>query len=241
MSDLNELAVAAGGNVLAELPQASVDLFDDMPSLTILPYVLLEGSQSNKFKEDKVSKGVFTLNTRKDEFTDMGTQFECFVIDVRYKAIDLQDKKNLVWTFKPGTERAKGIEALSDSKDLATSRGRLYGLEFLFYLPDIETDSYRYATLFLGSKSGRVETPRFRSVMRKSALIKSDKAKNDKGTWEVLKVFGSSRKIELPDLDEAQRIIGEFKSPKEMEQVQAERAAREGSSAPDENAEAERG
>lgn len=215
--ELAELVGEAGGSVLAELPDADLEMFDGMGSGEILPFLALQGSNSDLVKEDKVPKGTFTLTHRKGEFYQLGKSVEALIVDVRRKALDLQDKKKPRWSYDINSDLFNEIKEAAHSKIDDIKKSRLYGLEFLIYMPDIEVEEHRYATLFMGNASGRYEAPKFKPLMRKSALFKSDIARNDKGhIWEVIRVFASQRKIDLPDLDKAQLVRDAFRNPSEM-------------------------
>jgi len=217
MSDeLATLAAESGGNALAELPDVQLDLFDGMGGPDILPFINLQGSNSDLVKLGKAERGTYILTYRKGEFIVLGKEFECIPIDARRKALDIQDKKKPLWSYNPESEIFKTIKDQAESKVDAVKRSRLFGVELLLYLPDVETAEYRFATLFMGNASGRVEAPRFRPVMRKSALVKNVVAKNDKGIWEAIKVFSSSRQIEPPTMADMQMAYDIFKNPKEM-------------------------
>lgn len=215
-NELSELVESTGGSVLAELPDADLEMFDGMGGGEILPFLALQGSNSDLVKEDKVAKGTFTLTHAKNQFYQLGKSVECLVVDVRRKALDLQDKKKPRWTFDVNSPLFEEIKGFAHSKIDDVKKSRLYGLEFLIFLPDIEAEEHRYATLFMGNASGRYEAPKFKPLMRKSVLLKSEIARNDKHIWEVIRAFASQRKIELPDLDKAQLVRDSFKSPSEM-------------------------
>lgn len=224
MSDeLAALAQESGGSALAELPAASIEVFEGMGNGgDILPYITLQGSNSDLVKLGSVERGVYTLTYRKGEYLVLGKEFDCVPIDARRKALDIQDKKKPIWSYDPATEVFQYIRAAAESKIDSEKRSRLYGVEILLYLPDVEQSDYRFATLFMGNASGRVEAPRFRPVMRKSATIKNVVAKNDKGIWEAIKVFSSQRKIEPPSMEDMQMVYDIFKNPKEMPVINPE-------------------
>jgi len=216
-NDLAELVEGAGGSVLAELPDADLEMFDGMGGGEILPFLALQGSNSDLVKEDKVAKGTFTLTHRKGEFYQLGKSVEALIVDVRRKALDLQDKKKPKWSFDINSPLFQQITEQAKSKIDDIKKSRLFGLEFLIFIPDVENEEHRYATLFMGNASGRYEAPKFKPLMRKPVLLKSDIARNDKGhIWEVIRVFASQRKIELPDFDKAQLVRDAFKNPSEM-------------------------
>jgi hypothetical protein len=217
VEELNELVAASGGKTLAELPAVNMDLFSGMSAGGgFLPRLTLEGSNSNRVKDDLIAKGHYSLTTGKDEFIDLGESIDCLVLNVRLKALDMQDKSNVLWSYNPNSETYKAIQAAAESKDKEEKKSRLYGLEFLLYLPDVENPGHRYCTLFMGNASARMEAPKFRSVMRKAATLKWAKVVKDEYRWEVIKVFPSQRKIEIEDFDEMTSIVNDFLNPSEM-------------------------
>lgn len=224
-TDLASMVQETGGSVLAELPDADLEMFEGMGAGEILPFLALQGSNSDLVKEDKVAKGTFTLTYRKGEFYQLGKSVEALIVDVRRKALDLQNKKQPRWSYDINSDLFNEIKEAAHSKVDDIKKSRLYGLEFLIFLPDIENEEHRYATLFMGNASGRYEAPKFKPLMRKSALFKSDIARNDKGhIWEVIRVYASQRKIDLPDFDKAQLVRDAFKNPSEMPKQAKEEA-----------------
>ena len=225
MDELKELVVASGGKTLAELPDANLDLFSGLAAGGgFLPRIGLEGSNSNRVKDDQIAKGHYSLTTGKDEFIDLGEVVDCRVLAVRPKALDLQDKSNIRWTYDHHSGLYNEIKNAAESKDKEEKKSRLYGLEFLLYLPDVENPAHRYATLFMGNASSRMETTKFRPLMKKCATLKWAKVVKDEYRWEVIKIFPSQRKIEPEDLDEMTAIVNDFLNPSEMPEKKPEDA-----------------
>lgn len=225
MEELNELVAVSGGKTLAELPDVNLELFSGLAAGGgFLPRLGLEGSNSNRVKDDQIAKGHYSLTTGKDEFFDLGEVVDCRVLSVRPKALDLQDKSNIRWSYDHNSDLYAEIKAAADSKDKEEKKSRLYGLEFLLYLPDVENPAHRYATLFMGNASSRMETSKFRPLMKKCATLKWAKVVKDEYRWEVIKIFPSQRKIEIEDLEEMHAIVNDFMNPTEMPEKKPEDA-----------------
>jgi hypothetical protein len=95
------------------------------------------------------------------------------------------------------------------SDAMGVNSGCMFGPEFLVYFPAEQ----QFATLFLGSKSGRRQAGAFTAMLGKSVKLNSELVKNAKGSWYVPKVAESATPhvpFAEKDLDEA---YAKYKGP----------------------------
>lgn len=216
MSDTeNTLAMLAemtGAEILATIENPFQDQFNEMAKGSWLPRLQLEGSNSTIVKMDKIGKGHYALHTGKDQFFDMGKNVECLVICFRPKATDLSDLKKILTSFNHKSELYKRIAADAESKDKELKKSKMYGLEFLLYLPD-GPEGKKFCTLHMGNATARFEVKNFRSVIKKPARLSVQVINNGTHVWEAIRVNPLTRDIQVGSVDELMATSQEFLHP----------------------------
>lgn len=228
---LATLAAKTGLQVLSDVENPFEEAFGEIAKGSWLARLQLEGSNSNLVKDDLIPKGHYALHTGKAEFTAMGPNVECVPLSFRPKAVDLTDPKKPVTSYNHKSEIYQSIKADADSKDQIRKKGKMYGLEFLLYLPDGPTGK-KFCTLHMGSPTARIETSNFRPLMKKPARLGVKKIDNGTYKWEAIQVFPLTREIEFEDAQDVMTKIREFVNPPsdtiQEEKVEASEAQQRG-------------
>lgn len=214
MSDsvLANLAEQTGLAILDDIANPYEDTLAEFSKGTWLPRLQLEGSNSNLVKDDKVEKGSFCLHFGKDKYENLGKTVDILLITHRPKAIDLTDPAKPRASYDTNSELFKEIVELAKSKDKETKKNKMFGAEFLLYLPDAPEDK-RYCTLHMGNPTARQETPNFRPLLRKPATLKVQKIKANGFTWEGIQIVPLTREITVPDTEALERTVRNFYNP----------------------------
>jgi len=158
-------ALAAPGDLAALVAQSESKFATDQALATVtksgdyLPYIVLMGSSSSEVKKGEFPMGHFALRRGKGNLHDLGTQFTAVVIGWRPKA--MQYVPDVISFFDHESKEFKEIQAGAD----APNSGKGYGPEFLIWLPELK----EFVTYFMGNKTGRNESSKVMSVLKKAA------------------------------------------------------------------------
>jgi hypothetical protein len=182
-----------------------------------LPRLQLMTSNSEKCK-----CGEFPINSYAlvigETYHDLGKEVDCLVIAWRPKAIEMGDA---VITIHDHTDPEYArIVAKSEEKD----SGCMHGPEFLMWVPSKE----KFATFFLGSKSGRKEAPAIRALLRQAATLKSKKIETPKYTWYAPQATPCSTPFKMPEMSDVMIEVEKFNNPPKSEVEKAPEAPAEG-------------
>lgn len=164
------------------------DDFGLFTSALFLPRLSMEGSSSKLVKKKKVSAGNYIVITGREEFQDLGNSLDLLVLTYRSKALDLSDLKNITASFDPKSDEFKRIQGESQNK----SKGYLYGLEFLVWVPSMEGDQ-KFATFFMGNPTARVAAKNFKPLLKSAtnprannqATLTTELIDNQTHQWEA--------------------------------------------------------
>lgn len=116
------------------------DFADISSSVRFLPRIQLYGASSKVVKTGKFPVGHYGLTINRDQIIDLGESVDCLPLQVRAKAMDMSDDKNIVSIYDKNAPAFKEIAERSKTKNSSC----MYGPEFLIWLPSLE----RYATLY---------------------------------------------------------------------------------------------
>lgn len=162
------------------VPNPYKDDFGAFTSGLFLPRLQLEGSSSKLVKTKKVAAGTYIMISGRDQFEVLGDQIDLLCLTYRSKALDLIDPKNIIASFDKESPEFKRIVAASQQR----SKGYLYGLDFLVYLPDSKGE-IKFATLFMGNPTMRVEAKNFKPLIGKACTLKVKIIENAEYAWEA--------------------------------------------------------
>jgi len=186
----NEIAVSTEENLpgiidpktfkVPVIPNPYAEDFSAFTSGLFLPRLQLEGSNSNLVRYKKVQAGTWSVISGKDQFENLGESIDVLCLTYRSKALDLNDRKNIAASFDKNSDLFKSIVAASQNK----SKGYMYGLEFLVYVPDVKGEQ-KFATLFMGNPTMRQEAKNFKPLIGKPVTLKTKLISNTEFTWEA--------------------------------------------------------
>ncbi len=175
-------------------------------STTYLPYLQLMAGTSKQVGAGKAVVGDYML-TDGNGSTSLGKSFTVIVMGARACAR----------TFKPSVKSffdinsAEYIEVVDLSKQKDSNCG--HGPEFLFWIPDQQ----RFATMFLGSATGRNSSDPVMVSFRSGTgrlTVGSKPLKNATHEWLGQAFTPYDHELEYPtDMAELTKVLEDFKSP----------------------------
>lgn len=191
---LDKEAGLPDANVLAEITKVG----------DFLPYIQLCSSNTKECKTGQFPMGHFALRENK-QFIDLGTEFIVMLLALRPKA--MQFKPNVAQFFDPTTPQFKQIQAEAD----VPNSHKCFGPEFFVWLPVQQ----KFATYYLGNKTGRNESPSLIACMSATRVCKqkSELIENKDHSWHGPKTLPYDLPITQPPLDELQKLLEKFKNP----------------------------
>jgi len=192
-------------------------VFDKIAAGKFLPRIQFMSSASEQCKDGSFPVNHYALFKSKTPI-DLTAEVNVLVVSWRPKALRIGDAVMAFYDVE-NAEFKKIVEE-SDVQD----SGCMYGPEFLCYIPAMK----EYATLFMGSKSARNESPNLKALMGKGATLRSQKISNKKYTWQSPQVVPCSTPFDLPAIEELKKIAEQFMNPPvtEVETVAEEKDAR---------------
>lgn len=216
----NELTTteAKGATLVPFVEKTDLAEFKEVSSpSSFLPYVQLLGSNSEKVKDGSFPIGHFAL-CENQQLVDLGDEFITILLAWRPKAMRFGEEPISVHDPNdPEFQRIKA-EALGPN-----SEGTGFGPEFLLWVPDYE----RYATYFLGNKTGRREAGNVQTFMGQACKLKSHLIKTKKYSWHGPQVAEFAGNVKVPDWTEAEEIVNIFKNPPKSDVESVDAPSRE--------------
>lgn len=200
------------------------DTFEKLSGKGFLPRIQLMTDASNLVKTKKFPADHYGLFQSKDP-EDIGAEIDVLIIEWRPKALDTSGE-NPITSFDPEEDLFGQIQHKADN---VKDSGCMYGQEFLIWLLDKKC----YATLFLGSKSARVEARQVKARQYKIATLTSQVIEGKKYTWTAMKCVDCVTHHEVPkDAEwkaEMIEMVKDFVNPPatEVEMAPEEDAGRE--------------
>lgn len=159
-------------------------------------------------------------------FTDVGDSVNVFVLAWRPKAIDMSGE-NVMCVYDPKVDASGMVtdptfKNIMERSEDANSQC-MYGPEYLVYIPHVK----KFATLFLGSKSGRRESPNIKSRMGNTCTLKNAMVSNKRFTWCAIVSSGCSLPLDPPAPELAAINIEKFMNPPDVDIEPAAQNSRE--------------
>jgi len=197
-------------SALATLPDFGVaqfaekDQFDAMVRSSFLARISLCGGSSDLVKEGRMHVGRYAIVRNKDDFVDLGPEFNCIPLIYRFTAMRFEPGKVEAY-YDPNSEEFKAIQAESGEENSRCG----YGPEFLLWLPIAK----ECVTYFFGSTSARPEARKVDALCRKYATFKAKLVSNTKNKWHVPVVVPCSIELDLPKVEAITPIVEKFKNP----------------------------
>jgi len=164
----------------------------------------------------KCKDGSFPMNhyalIKDQHFQDLGESVDILVVTWRPKALEIGEA--IITVFDTESAEFKRIQAKSTEPD----SGCMYGPEYLVWISGVK----EWATLFMGSKSSRRESPQLQARLEKAATLTPHKIETPKYTWFSDKVMPCSSPIDMPDMEELKATVEKFNNPpvSEIEKVE---------------------
>jgi len=159
-----------------------------------------------------------------DEILDLGNEIDILVVAVRYKAMDVSDRDDVIVSYDKDSDVYKDIKSRSDNRE----QGCLYGFSFLTY----ERSTNSFYEMFCCNKSARIFAPTLLPFLPLSAAEAEQSneephgpipatlgvryASNSKGKWHVPQVRECKEPFTRePPMDEVIRQVTKFLTPEE--------------------------
>lgn len=174
-------------------------------SSSFLPRIQLFVATSDAVQQGKIPIGHWGL-VRGEAINDLGDALNCWPLSWRFKAMRLGDQ--IIAKHNPQDPEFQKIAA---EAKIPNQQGALAGLEFLLYIPDVDS----FATYFMANASARKEAPNLRALIGKPTTIESKFTKNAKGKWHAPVVLACQTPLDEPNMEALQPIIAAFINPKD--------------------------
>ncbi len=171
------------------------DFAKNAKSSTFLPRVQLFGSSSKLVKLGKFPQGHWGLVRNKDQVDDLGTSFDCVVIQYRYKALDVSGDKPVQY-FDADSDDFADVVARSKEKD----SGCMWGEEFLLWIASAQV----FATLFCASPTMRNSVNDIKQLHLRGCTLGCRLIENKQFAWHGPTVSMCSTPMNLPSSEMAQ-------------------------------------
>jgi hypothetical protein len=160
---------------------------------------------------EQCKTGEFPINhyaiVKDSKFTDYGPAIDILPIAWRPKALDMSGEVILT-DYTPDSEKFKAIITKSEVND----SGCMYGPEYLVWVPVAKT----FALFFLGSKSGRRESPKLNARLLTASTLKSKKIVTEKHTWFCPEIARCSTPFDVPTKEQIVEQVEKFNNPPEQ-------------------------
>lgn len=200
----NELIAAVSGQVTVH---SDKDFAEIAGGSDFFARVQLMSFQSKMVQEEKVKAGEFIFVKMKDQFTKLGTAFDCLIIAWHPKALRVSGEEVMANYDLKSEEFAK-IRAEATANPAG---GCMYGPEFLLWLP-AQND---FATYHMSNATARREAANVLPLLYKAASISSKLIVTKKYRWHgPVATECSSFTAELPPQDVIQEKANKFLNPK---------------------------
>lgn len=182
------------------------DFADISSSVRFLPRIQLYGASSKVVKTGKFPVGHYGLAINRDQIIDLGESFDFLPLQVRAKAMDMSDDKNIVNVFDKNSPQFKEIAERSKIKNSSC----MYGPEFLVWVPSLE----RYATVYFYNPTMRNSAPDLFLLLGKGATL-SVRFIEDKtyGGWHGPTVTKCSTVMPPDDREMMAQQVNMFENP----------------------------
>lgn len=218
MTETTELAKASTeiASLIDTSMAAASDLQAAVTSAKYLPRVQLMTGRSKIVQKKEFTENHFAL-VISNSYQDLGASVDALVVGVRPKAVDTKaDPISVSYDPRPDANNQPTGEFARIKKATETpDSGCMYGLEFLLWLPETQM----FATLFLGSASGRMESQVFLTKMGKAITLKAQFIETKRYSWWAVKCFACSTPFNLPTTAAIQDVLARFKSPDTAEEA----------------------
>lgn len=170
-----------------------------------------------------------------DEIADLGPQIDILPLNVRMKAIDMNDKENVLVNYERDSDEFKRIEAASEESNSMC----MWGPTFLVF----ERSTGTFYELFFGNKSARIAAPALVAFLPVSqekaerlgieahgplaATLSARYIKKPTFGWHVPVITKCSEPFtNLPSIEVAQAEVAKFVSAKSTEVVEVKQRDR---------------
>jgi len=200
MSNELQITPKAETTELTELTQAGA----------YLPQLRVYGSEASIVKEGKFPMGHFGAYFSADNVVDLGEQFDCLLIDWRYRASIMINDEQPVNYYNETTENFITVK----DKALAKVEGHMAGLEYFLWVPSIK----KFVLFFMGNPTLRRESGNVRALIGQAATLKIKLIKTKKYTWHGCEIIKCDSPLDMPEQEEAKKVHEkDFLNPKDSE------------------------
>jgi len=193
---------------LADLGLAPADAMDtELDSLTktsdFLPQVRVYGADTNVVKEGKFPLGHLGLYHSSEKIIDLGKECDVLNFAARPRATILADTPVSYYDYNS----AEFATVLGKAKQ--GKRGYLAGLEYLLWIPSVES----YGLFLMGNKTLRRESAVMKSFIGEATILVCGLCRSTEYTWHGAKCLPCSTPHALPDREGMLKVIEDFKNP----------------------------
>lgn len=195
---MSENPLAVFGAVMPLATQDAETLDALAIDLVSFPRLQLCTSRSKLVEAGKIQMNDWAIISQNDE-VGLGKDVDIVPAAVRPKAMDVTDREDPVIVYDPQHAEFQRINANANSKDKEIKKSHMVGGEFLVWVPKING----FATMYLGTPSGRVILDRVRQYMGQPCIMSSRAAKTTEYSWTAPTVKpATAMPSPMPESDE---------------------------------------
>lgn len=177
-----------------------------------LERIQLLGGNSGIVKRGQFPMNHYGLAKNKDNFEDLGEEFDGLVLSWRPKAMEIG--KEILSLYDPEDSEFDRIVQMSEVQN----SGCMYGPEYLIWLPKQE----KFATLFCSSKTLRRASDDIQDRLGKYATFSVNIIDNGKYVWPGPVIEDCTTPHPLPEMERVKEEIDKFVNPPKNEVEKAE-------------------
>lgn len=203
-------------NQMVQSKYATDETFTEVATASeFLPRLQLFTGNNKEVKRKLIGSERYGLVVARDRIQDLGDTVEIIPYAWRPKAMEVGGDE-VISVYNPRDPEFIRIKSLSSEQN----SGCMAGIEFLVWIPSIK----RFASLYMASKSNKVEAPMLREKLDqgKAVMLDSVLASNKKYEWYTIRVNGCSSALEMPEDEIVLVEVNKFNNPPENETEKVE-------------------
>jgi hypothetical protein len=213
------------------LPLAQRDT-SDINALTrtseFLPQLRIYGSEATIVKEGKFPMGHFGLYFSPESIIDLGSQFDCLVVDWRPRASIVSGDTPISFfgKFNEETNTWEYSKEFVEIKNRAMGKekGYLVGLEYLVWVPSVN----KFGLFLMGNPTLRRESANVKALVRKAATFEVKLIKTTQYTWHGCVVYSCTTPFDIPDMETIAEEVSKFRQPQDSQVEMADEGSGSG-------------
>lgn len=192
-----------------DLVPSNDEHFKTMSSVrNYLPNLKLYSGQARAVQQGKITIAHWGLQKTKDEITDLGKTVDVIFFSYRYKAVEKVNGQYIAY-YDPSSPEFKRTKAKAQAD---RNSGNMAGIEFLAWLPSIES----FAIWFACSTSALDISKEVTACFGKGVTLSSKLVNWQEFTWHAPVQNLAATEVGRPAMEDLQAVGTAFRSPKKQ-------------------------